>query len=226
MNILLTAATKLESELIINELGLLQVSDLLWKNNDTFVLITGVGMVNTALHLGRLLAQEKIDFAINYGIAGALDRNIPLGEVVEIESDSFYELGAESPEGFLTMQDLGFPIIQKDSYMLYDLPINPNISPLSVRKMKGITVNRIHGTGTSIDELRKKCTSIIETMENAAFVHAMWVFSIPYWSFRGISNYIEPRNKDSWNVRESVKNVQNFVLHALPFAKNFKQKTL
>ena len=74
----------------------------------TDILITGVGMVATAFALGRHLANNDYDLAINLGIAGSFDRNIALGEVLEITQDTFAELGAENDNEFLPIDQLGF----------------------------------------------------------------------------------------------------------------------
>ena len=65
-------------------------------------------MTATAFALGRELATNQYDLAINLGIAGSFDRNIALGEVVEVTDDRFSELGAEDDEAFLTIDEAGF----------------------------------------------------------------------------------------------------------------------
>ena len=65
------------------------------------LLCTGVGMVATSFHLGRVLASYKYDRVINAGIAGSFDKDIPLGSVVEVIEDQFPEMGAEDGAIFL-----------------------------------------------------------------------------------------------------------------------------
>src|SRR5476651_1564596 len=77
-------------------------------NMKTDILITGVGMVATAFVLGRHLTNNDYDLAINLGIAGSFDRNIALGEMLEITQDTFAELGAENDNEFLPIDQLGF----------------------------------------------------------------------------------------------------------------------
>ena len=48
------------------------------------VLVTGVGMVATAYHLGRTLLQNHYDFAINIGICGAFDHTL-IGKTVNVK---------------------------------------------------------------------------------------------------------------------------------------------
>src|ERR1700739_4574487 len=62
-----------------------------YQRHHISTLITGVGMVATAYSLGKHLATNQYDLAINLGIAGSFDRDIALGEPVEIIEDRFSE---------------------------------------------------------------------------------------------------------------------------------------
>src|ERR1700722_12251601 len=77
------------------------------------VLCTGVGAVNAAHSLTKFLALEQQPGAIiSCGIAGAYaGTGLATGSVVCAESDCYGDLGAASPEGFLDMQALGFPLV-------------------------------------------------------------------------------------------------------------------
>ena len=70
-------------------------------------------MVNTAWSLARWTSEHPdFDLALNIGIAGSYRRDLALGDVVQIVQDSYAELGADSPEGFLGLEDLGFPLMK------------------------------------------------------------------------------------------------------------------
>ena len=222
MQILLVAATELETNWIRNHLKL-EEEDGLWvgtmHHHSLHLLHTGVGMVNTAFYLGLYLATHQPDLAINFGIAGSFDRNIPLGSVVEVGKDAFSELGAESPEGFLDMKALGFPVLATaDNTYFNELP-NPAPALTTPRRVEGITVNLVHGISDSIQKARNLWDKDIETMEGAAFFHAMLAREVPFYAFRGISNYVEIRDKGRWNITLAIKNVQksviDYILHSL-----------
>jgi futalosine hydrolase len=57
----------------------------------------------TAFAWAAALAAKPIRSGINLGIAGSFDRNIALGDVVEITEDTFAELGAEDDEAFISI---------------------------------------------------------------------------------------------------------------------------
>src|SRR5579864_2202897 len=72
---------------------------------------TGVGPVNAAFALTRYLGAHSDALIISCGIGGAFpDSGLAPGDVVCADSETYGDLGAESPDGFLDMQALGFPV--------------------------------------------------------------------------------------------------------------------
>ncbi len=168
-------------------------------------LVTGAGMVATAYALGKHFAQHQYDLAINLGIAGSFDRNIPLGEVVEITEDTFAELGAEDDEQFITIDQLGFG--ESTFRSTYQLPAS-----LNIKKATAITVNTVHGNEASIQKLGSRINAQIESMEGAAFFYACKQAGVPAVQIRAVSNYVEKRNRDAWQIGLAVKNLNTFAV--------------
>jgi futalosine hydrolase len=80
---------------------------------------TGVGPVNAAIALTRVLAAATPATIVSLGIGGAYPgAGLTPGDVVCATSERYGDLGAESPEGFLDMAALGFPIVQKAVWRL------------------------------------------------------------------------------------------------------------
>ena len=181
--------------------------------HDLRLLITGVGMVATAFALGRHLAQSQYDLAINLGIAGSFDRNIALGEVVEVTSDIIAELGAEDDESFLSIEQLGFgESIFNASASLSNLFSQgaPADSKLLVKKAVSITVNSVHGNDNAIRKITERLNPQIESMEGAAFFYACKQAGVPCLQIRAVSNYVEKRNRSNWQIGLAIKNLNTF----------------
>src|SRR4051812_12361465 len=71
---------------------------------------TGVGPVNAAFALTRFLCDNDVRAVLNCGIGGAYPSSaFAPGDAVCAESETYGDLGAASPEGFLDMRALGFP---------------------------------------------------------------------------------------------------------------------
>jgi futalosine hydrolase len=170
-------------------------------------LFTGVGMTNTAYHLGKSLALRRPDFCINLGIAGSFDWEKELGTVVEVVEDSFSELGAEDHEAFLDMEALGFPVSKSPTHTHYNTFYNPHPSDLPLPKVTGITVNTVHGNEDSIRRVQAQWNKDIETMEGAAFFQIMQEENLPFFAFRALSNYVEPRNKSRWQIPLAIQHL-------------------
>jgi len=166
-------------------------------------LITGAGMVPTAFTLGRHLAENTYDLAINLGIAGSFDRSFALGDVVEIIEDTFAELGAEDDEDFISIDKLGFG--ESSFRSTYELPAN-----FDLKKANAITVNTVHGNEASIKKLSSRINAQIESMEGAAFFYACRQMGIPALQIRAVSNYVEKRNRDAWLIGPAIKNLNTF----------------
>lgn len=195
MKMLIIAATKNEIEPLLNKLkGLKFRPD---------VLITGAGMVATTFHLTQTLAKKKYDAVINLGICGSFDRGLKIGEVVIIREDIFSELGAEDGDGFLKLSDMKL-VAEKDMVVV---PAKKYLPPAvkNYKKVRGITVNTVHGNTKSIIKVSALYKPDVESMEGAAFFYVCNQFKVPALALRAVSNYVERRNTRKWNIALAVK---------------------
>jgi futalosine hydrolase len=69
-----------------------------------------------------------------------------------------------------------------------------------LKPVKAITVNSSTGSQLTIDKLLKKFNPDIETMEGATFFYICTGENLPFLALRSVSNRVEPRNKDKWNI--------------------------
>jgi len=184
-------------------------------NSEFDLLCTGVGMVATSFHLGRVLALNKYDRIINAGIAGSFDRNFPLGTVVEIVEDQFPELGADDGNNFLSIVDLELIEADEFPYKSGVLSNEQDVWDLSFPTVKSITVNTAHGCEERIAKTERRFSPQVESMEGAAFFYACKIAKIPCLQLRSISNYVERRNRDSWNIPLALHNLNTEILKLL-----------
>jgi futalosine hydrolase len=229
MRILIVAATQQEIEPLftVDSEPLAVGSEPTLANTDTeqsttanyplqtenFILVTGVGMVATAFALGRHLATNQYDLAINLGIAGSFDRSLDLGEVVEVTTDMLAELGAEDDEAFLPIEQLGFgESAFSASTTLSGIFSQNDIAgnDMLLKQTSGITVNTVHGNEYAIRKITGRVNAQIESMEGAAFFYACRKAGLPCLQIRAVSNYVEKRNRDSWKIGLAIKNLNTF----------------
>ena len=222
MKVLLVSATSFEIEPLYAGMRFVKkqeghITSYTGNNLEMDVLLTGVGMVATAYWVGRALASQSYDVAINAGICGSFDQQVPIGEVVNVVEDSFPEMGAEDGEYFLSLIDLD--LIGRDEFpftngILENRGIFDHPALNSLRKVKGVTVNKVHGDAQSIKQLLEIIRPDIETMEGAAFLYACQSIGLKCLQLRSISNYVESRNRAAWNIPLAIRNL-NFTLTEL-----------
>ncbi|PWK75350.1 futalosine hydrolase [Mucilaginibacter oryzae] len=200
MLILIVAATKFEVEPLMNAFG---------RKAD--VLITGAGMVPTAFGIARQLSNHAYDLAINLGIAGSFDRNFNLGDVLEVTEDTFSELGAQDDEAFINIDTLGFG----ESRFTPTTSLHEVYPGFYLKKARAVTVNTVHGHEPSIKKIRERLNPQLESMEGAAFFYACRQMNVPCMQIRAVSNYVEKRNREAWNIGLAIKNLNTFATDLL-----------
>ncbi|RJQ38548.1 MAG: futalosine hydrolase, partial [Nitrospiraceae bacterium] len=75
-----------------------------------------------------------------------------------------------------------------------------------------VTVSTVTGTDKRAKELEKRFNAICENMEGAAVAHVCAMYGIPMLEIRGISNIVEDRNRDKWDIKTAAENCQRAVL--------------
>ena len=225
MKILLVAATfseisPLTEFFVFSSSSNTPLQHYFYKGIKIDILISGVGMLATAYHLAKTLSlsSEEYDIVLNLGVAGSFDKQIGIGEVVNVVTDSLPELGAEDGKQFLPLQQLDL-LNENDSPFtggkLKNIYAIKNKTLLALPKVEGITVNTIHGNNESIRQITKRLSPQIESMEGAAFLYACLNENQPCAQIRAVSNYIEQRNKKNWNIPLAVKNLNQKALEII-----------
>jgi len=184
------------------------------------VLITGAGMPSTVYALAKKLRQDRYGLIVNVGVAGILDRTAPLGEVCRVVQDEIFRFGAEDGKGFIPIEELGLG----RSVFAERLPKNPPEGMRAVlstiKTVRGITVNTVHGSAESILRLHQNHPNgnLVESMEGAGVFFVADAERIPALQFRATSNYIEPRNRSAWEMASAIGSLNGFLRGFMPFA--------
>ena len=185
------------------------------------VLITGVGMVATAMWCATALSARDYALALNLGLCGTFDRAVALGTVVHVTSDRFSELGAEDGDRFLTIHDLGLlgpdePPFRNGAIVNVSPPVNPSLQRLAT--VSGVTVNTVHGNDATIAAVVQRFQPQVESMEGAAFMYACARRAVPYAQVRAVSNVVERRNRGAWQMGAAVRALNATALQLLESA--------
>ncbi len=203
-DVLIVAATRAEIEPLLGRLeNIHQESQFLFRGVlygiPIDLLITGIGAVATTFQLTKKLSCGlRYRLAISVGIAGSFTEKIRIGEVIQITSDCFADLGIDDRGVFRTLTEAGL----SENFQLLKNPL-----PLQTKHqcVNGITVQTASGSTERIKQLVEMFQPQVETMENAAFFYVCSALQVPFASFRSISNMVEPRNKAHWNILEAIR---------------------
>lgn len=174
------------------------------------LLITGVGLPVTALYLGRALQTTRYDLCVQAGVAGALDQKLEIGQVVEVASDRFADLGAEDRDGsWLSLAEIGLAEVSGLPAGPDGILRNPASTPsLGLARVHALSRNRASGRAETIERLRRHFPKAqIESMEGASFFLCGLTSEVPMLQLRAISNFVEPRNRANWNLPLAIKNL-------------------
>jgi futalosine hydrolase len=154
--------------------------------------------------------NEKPFLAVNAGIAGSYKENIEIGNVVMPVSDCFADAGIEDGDDFLPLHETGLNSIDEFPFsngIVYSQNRHTEILKRIIKPVNAITVNTATGSDSTREKLAGKFNPDIETMEGAAFFYICSRAGIPFISLRAISNMVERRNKNKWNIPFALDNL-------------------
>lgn len=215
MNLLIVSATYMEIAPLVARLKFISENDQRMKFysygiHHIDVLITGVGMVATAAWTAKALSAKKYDAALNFGVCGSFDKSIEIGKVVHVLTDRFADLGAEDDEKFLSVHELNL-LGENEFPFMWGQLVNqtvPNYERvLNLTGVNAISVNTAHGNEANISKVVKRWNPHVESMEGAAFFYACMIDKIPCAQIRSVSNVIEKRSRERWNMALAIKNL-------------------
>ncbi|MCY1137454.1 futalosine hydrolase [Actinoplanes sp. Pm04-4] len=160
----------------------------------------GVGPAAAAAGTARLLATGNYCAVISAGIAGGFVGRAPVGSVVLGVRSIAADLGAETSDGFLPVDELGFgtSVISADPALVKALAAElPDAVVGDV-----VTLSTVTGTQATADRLAKSYPqAVAEAMEGYGV--AVAAAGLPFAELRTISNPIGPRDRGAWRLKEA-----------------------
>ena len=208
MRVLLCTATEMEIASTIQYLAM-------QKNHRIEVVITGVGLMTSTYALTKAIGIHQPFLVIQAGIAGTLDENQPLGEVVVVRNEVVGDLGVQESTGFQSLFDLKLLSADLAPWQGGKLTNdNELVSSVGLKIVDGVTVNEITTKEEVVYYYRNLLGAQIETMEGAALHYVALMEKLPFLQVRSISNFIGERDKTKWQMKQAIVNL-NRVLQQL-----------
>ncbi|WP_445515178.1 futalosine hydrolase [Streptomyces sp. NEAU-174] len=126
-----------------------------------------------------------------------------LGSVVVADAIVAADLGAETPDGFAAVTDLGFGTVEH-------LPPAPLVAAVAeaTDAVRGtvLTVSTVTGSAERAAELlRRHPRAVAEAMEGFGVAEAAAAQSVPALEVRTVSNAVGPRDRAAWRIGEALE---------------------
>lgn len=171
------------------------------------VITAGVGPVAAAVGTMKRLHERSYDLVINCGIAGGFPHYAEVGSVVLATEIIAADLGAETPEGFSRLEELGFGQSRIAIPSKRYAPIEQRLRGLDIPIRIGpiLTVSTVTGTGQTAKRRAEQTKGVLaEAMEGFGVALAAQAYHLPMLEIRTISNAVGPRDRSQWKVKEAL----------------------
>jgi futalosine hydrolase len=161
------------------------------------VVVSGIGPASAAAATASALARLEVDLVVSMGICGGFPGAAGIGDVVVATDLIAADLGADSPEGFLAMGQLGWA---DDSYAVPTELVTKAAAELGeVVTGPVITVSTVTGTAARVGELAERHGAVAEAMEGWGVLTAALPHGLPVLEVRTVSNTVGIRDTSAWD---------------------------
>ncbi|MFJ1755642.1 futalosine hydrolase [Kitasatospora sp. NPDC088134] len=191
--LLVVVAVQAEAEAVRRGLG---------PGGGATVLAAGVGPAAAAAGTAAALARGRFRLVLSAGIAGGFAPAAPVGSLVVADALVAADLGAETPDGFADVAELGFGTVRH--------PVPPALVKTLAGACGGavgevLTVSTVTGSAERAEALRgRHPRALAEAMEGFGVAEAAVRSGLPVGELRAVSNAVGPRDRASWRIGEAL----------------------
>lgn len=231
--IALLAAHPTETELLRSRLR--ADDDTCWRGRiaerEVLLQHLGIGKACAAAATTELLLRHRPSAVILAGCGGAYpETGLHTGDLALAESELFGDEGSQTPAGFLNLEQLRLPQTEIDGQPVYNrIPVDSKLRDKASPLLRGnchraglqfkvgpfVTVSCCSGTDALGQELAARFGGICENMEGAAVALACLKQGVPMMELRGISNLVQDRDPQRWDIPAATTNVQQALIQLL-----------
>jgi futalosine hydrolase len=171
--------------------------------------VGGVGVAAAAAATARHLTTaalhgQPFEAVLSAGVAGGFADRVRVGAVALADRSIAADLGAESPDGFRSLDQLGFGATV--------LPVHPlllgRLRDAVPEAVSGpvLTVSTVTGTADTAGRLAARYPpAVAEAMEGFGVATAAATAGLPFAEVRAISNVVGPRDRAAWRIGEALR---------------------
>lgn len=148
---------------------------------------------------------------ISAGIGGGFPGRADVGSLVVADAMVAADLGSQTPDGFLSVDELGFGSsrVAADAALAARLRHELQRAGHAVSGGTAVTVSTATGTAeTAAELLRRVPDATAEGMEGFGVATAAKQFGVSALELRAISNAVGPRDRDAWRIKDALDALQ------------------
>ncbi|MEU2788865.1 futalosine hydrolase [Streptomyces sp. NPDC007100] len=171
------------------------------------VLAAGVGPAAAAAGAATALTAAgcggtRYDLVISAGIGGGFAPGAPVGTAVVADEIVAADLGAETPDGFVPVTELGFGTV---------VHTPPPVLVRALAEAAGaacgavLTASTVTGSAEHAARLAARYPrALVEAMEGFGVAEAAAAQGLPVLEIRTVSNPVGPRDRAAWRIGDAL----------------------
>lgn len=178
------------------------------RSRQVTVAAVGVGPAAAAAGTARLLALAEADghpyrTVLSAGVAGGLPGRAEVGGVLLASRSIHADLGAESPDGWQSLDQLGLGSTAAAADPATLAELRAHLPDAVVGEV--VTVSTITGTAARAAALATAYPdAVAEAMEGYGVACAAAGAGVAFAELRTVSNLVGPRDRSAWRIGEAL----------------------
>jgi futalosine hydrolase len=145
---------------------------------------------------------------ISAGIGGGFPDRAPIGSLVVADAIMAPDLGAETPEGFRSVDELGFGSSSIDVDRELAGRVAQALANAGLPAAVGtvLTVTTVTGSSETAAALAERVPgAAAEAMEGYGVALAASLYGLPAMELRAVSNAVGPRDRGAWRIKDALQ---------------------
>ncbi|MFI8322834.1 futalosine hydrolase [Streptomyces sp. NPDC085529] len=183
------------------------------------VLVGGVGPAAVAAATGAALTRaalvgEPYGLVVSAGIAGGFPGRAPLGSLVVSDAIVAADLGADTADGFVPVEELGFGRSVHPVPAGLTRPVAAALAAAGLPHTTGtvLTVSTVTGGAARAEQLAARHPgAVAEAMEGFGVAEAAAAHGTPVLELRAVSNAVGPRDRAAWRIGDALDALRHAV---------------
>ncbi|QMU74949.1 futalosine hydrolase [Streptacidiphilus sp. PB12-B1b] len=190
---------------------------LLHRHGPVDVLAAGVGPAAAAAGTATALAVDGYALVVSAGICGGFAPAAPLGCAVVADAIVAADLGAQTPDGFASVTELGFGRVRHETAHAGAVARALRAAGLPTAVGAVLTVSTVTGSAERAAELTAGHPGAVgEAMEGFGVAEAAAAHGTPVLELRAVSNAVGPRDRAAWRIGDAFATLER-AFAALPY---------